>query len=167
MEKRAGGLSTSQALDIPPGLSADRPPPPDTPNSIGSFTPKSKIQAQTPPLLLLVRQAGKITRCTLNRKEKAMTSLRSPHGPEYLSLPQGITPNGASRLAIAQLNFVRWSGTVATGNTFHSKSRRTQLKLLAVCLAPAGALAALAAPPEGPLEGTQARMSRQSRKFRF
>src|SRR5208283_2390575 len=50
-EKRAGGLSTRQAREFPPGLSADRPPPPDTANSRYCFTPEingqSKIQAQT------------------------------------------------------------------------------------------------------------------------
>ncbi len=50
LEKRAGGLSTRQARGSLPGLSADRPPPPDTANSRYSFTPeingKSKIQAQ-------------------------------------------------------------------------------------------------------------------------
>src|SRR5208283_2350632 len=51
-EKRAGGLSTRQAREFPPGLSADRPPPPDTANSRYCFTPEingqSKIQAQSP-----------------------------------------------------------------------------------------------------------------------
>jgi hypothetical protein len=50
-EKRAGGLSTRQAREFPPGLSADRPPPPDTANSrlcsIPEINGKSKIQAQS------------------------------------------------------------------------------------------------------------------------
>src|ERR1019366_2282172 len=50
-EKRAGGLSTRQAQEFPPGLSADRPPPPDLPNSRDCFTPEingqRKIQAQS------------------------------------------------------------------------------------------------------------------------
>src|SRR5208283_5371782 len=50
-EKRAGGLSTRQARESPPGLSADRPPPPDTANSRDCFTPqisgKAKIQARS------------------------------------------------------------------------------------------------------------------------
>ena len=47
---RAGGLSTRQAREFPPGLSADRPPPPDTANSRDCFTPEingeAKIQEQ-------------------------------------------------------------------------------------------------------------------------
>ncbi|MGB7591980.1 MAG: hypothetical protein WBO19_12140, partial [Terriglobia bacterium] len=42
---------TRQAREFPPGLSADRPPPPDTANSRDCFTPEingqGKIQAQT------------------------------------------------------------------------------------------------------------------------
>src|SRR5208337_4785242 len=50
-EKRAGGLSTRQAREWLPGLSADRPPPPDPTNSRVGFTPEAnmntKIQAQS------------------------------------------------------------------------------------------------------------------------
>jgi hypothetical protein len=55
----AGGLSTRQAREWLPGLSADRPPPPDPTNSVNVFTPKAtmdtKIQAHTS---CLPRSAG-------------------------------------------------------------------------------------------------------------
>ena len=51
LETQAGGLSTRQAWESPPSLSADRPPPPDPTNSIEGFTPEintpGKIQGQT------------------------------------------------------------------------------------------------------------------------
>ncbi|MGB7589716.1 MAG: hypothetical protein WBO19_00575, partial [Terriglobia bacterium] len=50
------GLSTRQAREFPPGLSADRPPPPDTANSRDCFTPEingqGKIQVRKAKLFV-------------------------------------------------------------------------------------------------------------------
>src|SRR5271157_1501629 len=52
-EKRAGGLSTRQAREFPPGLSADRPPPPDSTNSTDTVIPQLNLRVDSGRCLAL------------------------------------------------------------------------------------------------------------------
>src|SRR5208283_5997308 len=52
-EKRAGGLSTPQAREFPPGLSADRPPPPDSTNSTDTVIPQLNLRVDSGRCLAL------------------------------------------------------------------------------------------------------------------